>query len=88
MMRASILASAVGLGLLSQTPRVAALDNGLGRLPPLAWRSWNAFHTSFNQTIVMDMVDQLVSEQIDAGLEVMRTFEQDFRRYTSRTSLP
>ena len=27
-----------------------AAENGLGRLPPQAWRSWNAFHENFNQS--------------------------------------
>jgi len=36
-----------------------ALENGLGRLPPQAWRSWNAFHTSMNQSTIVAMIDEL-----------------------------
>eukprot|EP01052_Picozoa_sp_SAG31_P037261 SAG31_NODE_4786_length_2956_cov_5.119006_1_plen_481_part_00 len=31
-----------------------ALDNGLGRLPPLGWSSWNRWKTSINETVVLD----------------------------------
>ena len=31
-----------------------ALDNGLGRLPPLGWSSWNRWKTAVNETIVLD----------------------------------
>eukprot|EP00729_Bicosta_minor_P000100 gene100-10827_t len=37
-----------------------AAENGLGRLPPQAWRSWNAFHENFNQSTIMSMVDEIV----------------------------
>eukprot|EP01051_Picozoa_sp_SAG22_P001573 SAG22_NODE_63_length_23302_cov_17.506551_5_plen_136_part_00 len=56
--------------LLVLPARVAAIDNGLGLLPPLAWRSWNAFHENFNQTTIMDMVDALVMKRPPAGLSL------------------
>ena len=49
----------------SQPQPAAALDNGLGRLPPLAWRTWNAFNEHINQTIVVGMIDELVAQRLD-----------------------
>ena len=38
----------------------ACLDNGLGRTPPMAWRSWNAYHTSMNQSLIMRVIDEII----------------------------
>ena len=40
-------------------PSAKALDNGLARTPPMAWRSWNAYHTDMNQTLIMAVVDEV-----------------------------
>ena len=53
------------LFLLAALGTAAAMDNGLGRLPPLAWRSWNAFDEYINQTIVANMIDELVATRVD-----------------------
>ena len=43
--------------------QVHAIDNGLGLLPPRAWRSWNAFHTDFNQSTIVKIIDELVKKR-------------------------
>lgn len=53
----------LALAALAQLQRPAsALDNGLGLLPPQAWRSWNAFHENFNQSTIHDMIDALADK--------------------------
>eukprot|EP00041_Stephanoeca_diplocostata_P035881 m.1281395 g.1281395 ORF g.1281395 m.1281395 type:complete len:359 (-) comp24771_c0_seq2:6553-7629(-) len=37
-----------------------ALDNGLGRQPPLGWSSWNYFSIHINESIFMEMADAMV----------------------------
>ena len=44
----------------------AGLDNGLARTPPMAWRSWNAYHTSMNQSLIMRVIDEIVKPR-DGG---------------------
>ena len=61
-----LLRAAAILLLLASPPQTAmAIDNGLGRLPPLAWRSWNAFDEYINQSIAANMIDELVAERLD-----------------------
>ena len=40
---------------------VAALDNGLGLTPPLAYSTWNFFNDAINDTLVRELADGLVS---------------------------
>ena len=40
---------------------VAALDNGLGRLPPLGWSGFNYFGFALNETIMLDTAAAMVS---------------------------
>ena len=52
------------LAIAGTLPAVAVgLDNGLARTPPMAWRSWNAYHTDMNQSLIMAVVDELVKER-------------------------
>jgi alpha-galactosidase len=30
----------------------SALDNGLGRTPPMGWNSWNHFGCNINETVI------------------------------------
>ena len=39
-------------------------DNGLGRLPPMGWRSWNAYGGGVNQTKMMLTMDRMVASVI------------------------
>jgi len=38
-----------------------ALNNGLGRTPPLGWNSWNHFHCSINEELIKQTADAIVS---------------------------
>lgn len=41
-------------------PRAVALDNGVGRRPPMAWSSWNRFFFEVNATVIVDMAHAMV----------------------------
>jgi alpha-galactosidase len=43
-----------------------ALDNGLGKTPPMGWNSWNKFHCDINETVVRETVDLLISTGLAA----------------------
>ena len=43
-----------------QLPVLRAADNGRGLLPPMAWRSWNAFYASIDEKIIRAQIDALV----------------------------
>ena len=45
---------------------VLALDNGLGKTPPMGWNSWNKFHCDINETLIKETVDLLVSTGLAA----------------------
>jgi alpha-galactosidase len=67
---------AVGLLLLSSTafvataPPAGALDNGVGRTPPMGWNSWNTFFCNINESLIRGMADSIVSSGMrDAGYE-------------------
>ena len=49
------------LALLSLFSSTAGLDNGLGKVPPLGWSSWNYFANDINETVIMEMADAMVS---------------------------
>ena len=40
-----------------------AIDNGLGRTPPMGWRSWNLFGNNTNQTFLQAIMDGMVSKK-------------------------
>merc|ERR1712157_590186 len=54
--------------LLLSVPVALALDNGLARLPPMGWRSWEAFYGSITEAKMKSVMDALVdrSRGIDA----------------------
>ena len=45
---------------------VSALDNGLGRTPPMGWNSWNHFHCNINETLIRQTADLMVSTGLAA----------------------
>eukprot|EP01060_Flectonema_neradi_P036085 TRINITY_DN6848_c0_g1_i1.p1 TRINITY_DN6848_c0_g1~~TRINITY_DN6848_c0_g1_i1.p1 ORF type:complete len:433 (+),score=74.42 TRINITY_DN6848_c0_g1_i1:57-1301(+) len=47
--------------LASLVSDAAAIDNGLGLRPPMGWRSWNYFKGNIDQTIMENMIDQMVA---------------------------
>lgn len=49
---------------------VAALDNGLGSLPPMGWNSWNLAGCGINETFFRATVDALAAGGFrEAGYE-------------------
>ena len=67
---------AAGLLLLSGTAFVAAaapaqaLENGVGRTPPMGWNSWNTFGCSINETLIRQMADAIVTSGLrDLGYQ-------------------
>lgn len=38
-----------------------AVDNGMGRTPPMGWNSWNRFACNINETLIRQTADLLVS---------------------------
>jgi alpha-galactosidase len=67
---------AAGLLLLSSTAFVAsatpaqALDNGVGRTPPMGWNSWNTFFCNISESLIRGMADAIVSTGMrDAGYQ-------------------
>ena len=46
----------------------AALDNGLGRTPPMGWNSWNKFGCNVSEKLIRETADAMVSSGMkDAG---------------------
>lgn len=42
---------------------VAGIDNGLGRTPPMGWRSWNLYGANVNQELITGIMDGVVSKK-------------------------
>lgn len=38
-----------------------ALENGLARIPPMGWSSWNKFGLNIDETIVKQIADTIVA---------------------------
>jgi hypothetical protein len=49
------------LALASAASVARAIDNGLGRTPPMGWRSWNCYHGSTTQAKMTAATDAMVS---------------------------
>ena len=49
----------LGLGLPTTT---MAIDNGLGLLPPMGWRSWNCYHGDVTQDLLEGVMDAMVNK--------------------------
>ncbi|XVV10032.1 glycoside hydrolase family 27 protein [Actinoplanes sp. CA-131856] len=59
-------------GALTAVPRSAAhaLDNGVGRTPPMGWNSWNTFSCGISESLIRGMADSMVSSGMrDAGYQ-------------------
>jgi alpha-galactosidase len=48
-------------GVMSVAPAAQALDNGVARVPPMGWNSWNTFGCNINETLIRQMADALVT---------------------------
>ena len=50
----------------------AALDNGLGKTPPMGWNSWNKFGCNVSEKLIRDTADAMVSTGMkDAGYQYL-----------------
>merc|ERR1719408_189694 len=49
--------------LLTLVSGVAANDNGLARLPPMGWRSWNLYGANVNQKLIEGIMDGVASKK-------------------------
>jgi len=43
-----------------------ALDNGVGRTPPMGWNSWNHFGCNINENLIKQTADLIVSTGLAA----------------------
>ena len=61
------LCSLLSLLILIAIP-AAALDNGLGKTPPMGWNSWNKFGCNVSEKLIRDTADAVVASGMkDAG---------------------
>nr|WP_246606388.1 ricin-type beta-trefoil lectin domain protein [Actinoplanes toevensis] len=66
---AALLLVSAGLTVAGGSP-AQALDNGVGRTPPMGWNSWNTFGCNINETLIRQMADAIVSTGMrDAGYQ-------------------
>src|SRR3954454_14922851 len=56
---AGLLVAGVLAGM--RMPSALALDNGVGRTPPMGGNSWNTFGCNINETLIRQMADAMVS---------------------------
>lgn len=54
------------VSLLALLPPTHALDNGV-TLPPLGWSTWNALRDNFNESVLRDVADAMVSSGMVAA---------------------
>lgn len=59
------------MALILVVGSVTALENGLARLPPLGWRSWNAFGGSVTQGKMEHVMDALVDTSRGESLKAL-----------------
>ncbi|MER6832301.1 lectin [Streptosporangium sp. NPDC000563] len=55
------LALAMGAVALSTATPAQALNNGVGRTPPMGWNTWNTFGCNINETLIKQTADALVN---------------------------
>ena len=56
-----ITAFICAIAMLAIATPAVAIDNGIGRTPPMGWRSWNAFHGSISQAIMTAQADAMAA---------------------------
>merc|ERR1719473_478176 len=54
--------------LVALSTTATAIDNGLGRTPPMGWRSWNAYHADINQKKMTTAADAMVNKSRGVSL--------------------
>ncbi|GAB2626717.1 alpha-galactosidase [Paractinoplanes abujensis] len=69
MLAAALLLLSGTAFVVTATP-AQALDNGVGRTPPMGWNSWNTFFCNINESLIRGMADSIVSTGMrDAGYQ-------------------
>jgi alpha-galactosidase len=59
-----------GIAVVTTASPAQALDNGVGRTPPMGWNSWNTFFCNINESLIRGMADSMVSSGMrDAGYQ-------------------
>ncbi|MGP3929443.1 glycoside hydrolase family 27 protein [Nonomuraea sp. KM88] len=65
-----LLALTTGAAAAGSALPAQALDNGVGRTPPMGWNTWNTFGCNINETLIKQTADALVSSGMrDLGYE-------------------
>jgi alpha-galactosidase len=66
---AALLAFAV-TAAIPFTQSAQALENGVGRTPPMGWNSWNTFGCNINETLIRQVADAMATNGMrDAGYQ-------------------
>ncbi|GIF74489.1 glycoside hydrolase family 27 protein [Asanoa siamensis] len=50
-----------GAAVALRAPTATALANGVARVPPMGWNSWNSFGCNINETLIRQMADAIVA---------------------------
>ncbi|MEO3813173.1 lectin [Sphaerisporangium sp. B11E5] len=58
---ALMLTLAAGAVALTSATPAQALDNGVGRTPPMGWNTWNTFGCNINEALIKQTADALVN---------------------------
>jgi alpha-galactosidase len=57
-------------GTFSNTSKAYALENGLGKTPPMGWNSWNKFGCNINEQLILDTAKSMIKSGMkDAGYQ-------------------
>ena len=57
--------------LLLVLPTILALDNGLGRVPPMGWNSWNKFQCDIHEDLVKDAANKLIALNLSTWMRTI-----------------
>ncbi|GAA0378438.1 alpha-galactosidase [Acrocarpospora corrugata] len=59
--RALLIAAVAAMVAVTPAVPAQALNNGVGRTPPMGWNTWNTFGCNINETLIRQTADALVS---------------------------
>src|SRR5688572_21280948 len=69
MLAAALVVVGAAVAILPTTS-VQALENSVGRTPPMGWNSWNTFFCNINEQLIRQTADAMVSSGMrDAGYQ-------------------
>ncbi|MCP2328730.1 alpha-galactosidase [Hamadaea flava] len=64
------LTAAAGMVVFLSGQSAQALENGVGRTPPMGWNSWNTFGCNINEALIHQVVDAMAGNGMrDAGYQ-------------------